>query len=169
MIKVVFRKITRKLVLFIINTFLCTTNFFTLKRFLLNNANIVIGDNTKVVGPIHIGTEANLIIGSNCWIGSGLIIYGNGNVKIDSNCDLAPDIAFVTGSHEIGTEFRRAGEGVSFSIRIADGCWIGARVTIVGNVIINSSAIIGTASLVNKDVMLNTIVGGVPAKLIKNI
>lgn len=165
--RTVFYKILRKLCLLIINTFFSTTNFFRVKNILLRISGISVGKNSKVVGPIKMGTVANLKIGSNCWIGSGLSIYGNGNVVIGDRCDLAPDISFVTGSHEIGDCNRRAGEGISFDIEVSDGCWIGARATIVGNIIINSSSIVGACSLVNKNIKQNTIVAGVPAKEIK--
>jgi len=165
--KIFFLKITRKICLHIINTLLSTTKFFKLKNLLLNISGISVGYNSKIVGPIKIGTIASLKIGKECWIGSGLNIYGNGNVVIGDRCDLAPDISFVTGSHEIGDTNRRAGKGISYSIEVSDGCWIGARATIVGNIKINKSSIIGTSSLVNKNVLENTIVGGIPAKVIK--
>ncbi|PZU14859.1 MAG: transferase [Chryseobacterium sp.] len=163
------KKIFRIIGLFIINKFLSTTRFFFLKNIILRFCGISVGENSKVVGPIEMGTVATLAIGSNTWIGSGLKIYGNGNVIIGDNCDLAPDIAFVTGSHEIGDEKRRAGEGISFNIEIDNGCWIGARVTIAGNIKINTGSIVGTSALVNKDVFENTIVAGVPAKIIKKL
>jgi maltose O-acetyltransferase len=165
--KIIFFKICRKFCLFIINNFFSTTNFFYLKNILLKISGISVGKNSKIVGPIRIGTVASLKIGNDCWIGSGLNIYGNGNVAIGDRCDLAPDISFVTGSHEIGDTNRRAGKGISYSIEVSDGCWIGARATIVGNIKINTSSIVGASSLVNKNVLENTIVGGVPAKVIK--
>jgi len=163
------KKVLRVLALFIINSFLSTTKYFAFKNFLLKIGGISVGKNSRIVGPIEMGTVADLTIGSNTWIGSGLKIYGNGKVRIGDNCDLAPDVAFVTGSHEIGDSDRRAGKGTSFIIEIHHGCWIGARVTIAGNIIINSGAVVGTSALVNKNVESNTVVGGVPAKKIKQL
>jgi len=166
---VLFEKIIKKICLFLINTFLSTTNFFPLKRHLLRISGFDIGKGTKVVGPVHIGTCAKLSIGSNCWVGSGITVYGNGIVIVGDNCDLAPDVGFVTGSHTKGTADRRAGEGVSYKIEIGNGCWIGARVTIMGDVLILNSSIIGSCSLVHKNIPSNVIAAGVPAKIINNI
>ncbi|TDX94483.1 maltose O-acetyltransferase [Chryseobacterium daecheongense] len=163
------KKVFRILAIFIINTFLCTTRFFSLKRFLLNISGIQIGKDTKVVGPIHIGTVAQVVIGEDCWIGSGFKVYGNGIVIIGDKCDFGPDVAFVTGSHEIGTAERRAGAGISFSLSVESGCWIGARVTIVGNTTVGRSSIIGATSLVNKDIASNVIALGSPAKEFKKL
>lgn len=167
--KIFFKKITRKVSLLFINTFFSTTNFFRIKNALLRISGISVGKNSKIVGPIKMGTVASLTIGDDCWIGSGLRIYGNGTVLIGDRCDLAPDISFVTGSHEIGDANRRAGQGISFKIAVADGCWIGARVTVVGNIHINAGAIVGTSSLVNKNVSQNAVVAGVPAKVINEL
>ena len=167
--KILISKILRKLCLVIINTFFSSTNFFSLKRFLLRIAGIKVGENSKIVGKIKIGTVANLSIGKECWIGSGLSIYGNGNVYIEDKCDLAPDIAFITGTHRVGTKERRAGKGISQNIRIEESCWIGARVTIMGGVTVFKSSIIGTCSLVTKDIKSDVIAFGIPAKEIKQL
>ena len=167
--KNILHKIFRKLCLLFINSFLSTTRYFKLKRILMKFSGINIGKDTKVVGPIYIGSIAKLIVGENCWIGSGIKVYGNGVVIIGSNCDIAPDVAFITGSHEIGSIKRRAGKGLDYEIVIEDGCWIGARATIMGDVIISNSTIIGASSLVNKSIPPNVIAGGVPVKILKNL
>ena len=167
--RILINKILRKLCLLMINVFFSSTNFFKIKRILLKIAGIKVGLNTKVVGPIRIGTVAKLCIGDECWIGSGTKIYGNGSVSIGNRCDLAPDVSFVTGSHVIGDKNRRAGNGTSFNINIGNACWIGARVTIMGDVTISDSSIIGSASLVNKNVDKNVIAAGIPAKKIKDL
>ncbi len=52
---------------------------------------------------------------------------------------------------------------------IGDNVWIGASVTIVPGVTIGDNAIIAAGAVVTKNVEPNTVVGGVPAKFIKNI
>lgn len=162
-------KVKKIIILFFINNFLSTTRFFEIKRNLLIYSGFEIGKGTKIVGPVNIGTCAKLSIGNNCWIGSGISIYGNGIVVIGDNCDLAPDIGFVTGSHLVGDVDRRAGEGLSYTIQIGDGCWIGVRTTIVGDICIHNSSIIGACSLVNKNVPASVIAVGVPARISKKI
>jgi acetyltransferase-like isoleucine patch superfamily enzyme len=166
--KNIIQKLFRKFSLLIINSLLSTTRFFKLKRILLNLSGMKIGKETKVVGPLYIGTVAQLSIGDECWIGSGFKVYGNGEVIIGDKCDFAPDVAFVTGSHEIGDEERRAGQGVSYVIEVGNGCWIGARVTILGNIKVSNSSVIGTCSLLNKSIPSNVIAVGVPAKIIRH-
>jgi acetyltransferase-like isoleucine patch superfamily enzyme len=93
-------------------------NCWTIKRNLLNWAGFNIGEGTKVVGPLTV--YGDLEIGKNTWIGTGFKIHGNGIVKSGSNCDIAPDVTFLTGSHELGDAGRRAGAGRKFQIIVND-------------------------------------------------
>lgn len=163
----IINKLKRKFALYIINHFLSTTNFFSLKRILLNFANIRVGKNSKIVGPLYCGTEVKISIGENCWIGKNFQIEGNGIVKIGNNCDFGPSVMIVTGSHEIGDDLRAAGVGICYCIQIKDGCWIGARSILFGNIIVAELSIVGAMTLVNKSVDKRSIVAGVPFKVIK--
>lgn len=124
-----------------------------------------IGEGTKIVGPITI--YGHLKVGHNCWIGTDFIVHGLGNVSIGNCCDIGPEVRFLTGSHKTGDKCRRAGEGVSHSIVVEDGCWIGARTTFVGDITVHKSSIIGACSLVNKDIQCNVVAAGVPIKEVK--
>ena len=140
---------------------------FEKKRRLLNAIGHDIGEGTKIVGPIQ--CYEKLTIGKNCWIGKNLIVNGNGSVVIGDNCDIAPEVTFLTGGHEIGDCERRAGKDVCYHIVVGNGVWVGARSTILGNIKIEDGALIAACACVNKDVRANTLVGGVPARVIREL
>ncbi len=52
-------------------------------------------------------------------------------------------------------------------VKIENGVWIGARAVILDGVTVGNNSIVAAGSIVNKDVPPYSIVGGVPAKLIK--
>ena len=141
--------------------------YFEKKRKLLIAAGIEVGEGTKVVGPIF--PHGKLVIGKNCWIGKNLMINGIGTVTIEDNCDIAPEVVFQTGGHLIGTDARRAGKGVIFNQTVGAGTWIGGRVTILNNTTIGKSCVVAGCACVINDIPDNTLVGGVPAKIIKNL
>ena len=153
------------MVFFAVNHIYKGPSHFEKKRKLLNKIGYKIGEGTKIVAPIE--CTANLEIGENCWIGKNFKVNGNGTVKIGNNCDIAPEVTFNTGGHDIGAPERRAGEGKVFVQSVGNGTWIGARSTIVNNTCIGNSCVVAACSCVVKDIADNSLVAGVPAKLIR--
>ena len=141
------------------------TSSFEKKRKLMNALGHQIGEGTKIVGPIE--CTGTLIVGKNCWIGKNLKVNGNGTVTIGDNCDIAPEVTFQTGGHEIGGPERRAGKGIIYQQSVGNGTWIGGRATILRNAKIGNSCVIAGCACVIEDVPDNTLVGGVPAKVIR--
>lgn len=141
--------------------------YFPKKRKLLNEIGCSIGEGTRIVGPVYF--YQNFSIGKNCWLGKNFTIEGDGQVTIGDNCDFGPEVTMLTGGHLIGNHNRRAGEGKIFSVRIGNGCWVGARSTFVGTVKVDDGSVVAAAACVVKDVPSDTLVGGVPAKTIKKL
>ena len=159
----------REFILVIVNHILCGTRFYGIKRLLLNCCcGVSIGKGTRVVS-INISNCSVVTIGRDCWIGKNFTIYGDGKVSIDDNCDIAPDVSFCTGSHEIGKYNRRAGKGKLLQINVGKGCWIGARAMLLGDICLGNGNVIGACCLVNKSFGENHVLVGVPARAIKNI
>ena len=155
----------KRIVIYIVNRILNVTRFFGVKRKLLCSIGYEIGKNTKIVGPIYI--TGTFRTGENCWIGCNFTIHGNGSVIIGDNCDIAPDVTFLTGGHQIGSHLRRAGKGESYCIEVGSGVWIGARSTILLNTNIGDGCVIAACACVSKDVPADTLAAGVPAKVMK--
>lgn len=153
--------------MFLVNNVYIGVKHSETKRKLLNKIGFDIGEGTKIVGPII--CTGKLIVGKNCWIGKNFIVNGNGTVKIGDNCDIAPEVTFQTGGHEIGDASRRAGRGCTFAQTVGNGTWIGGRSTILNNINIGNSCVIAACACVTKDVADNSLVGGVPAKLIRSL
>lgn len=159
--------IKRILVTFCVNHILAGAGCFALKRRLLNTIGYEIGAGTKIVGPIF--SSGVLKVGKDCWIGKNLTVNGNGTVRIGDRCDIAPEVTFLTGGHKVGNASRRAGEGEEYSIEIGDGTWIGARATLGKTLNIGAGCVVAACACVMQDVPDNTMVGGVPAKTIKEL
>ena len=161
--------IKRCLVMMLVNGPLAGTRacMFEPKRRLLNSIGWSIGSGTKIVAPIE--CSASLTIGCDCWVGKNLKINGNGRVIIGDRGDIAPEVTFQTGSHEIGTSHRRAGEGISYTQRVGNGVWIGVGSTMVGDLVISDGSIVAACACVVRDVPEDTLVGGVPARPIRRV
>lgn len=137
------------------------------KQWLLKQAGILTGNGTTVVGPIE--CTGTLTIGDNTWIGKNFKVNGNGSVRIGSNVDIGPEVTFQTGTHCIGSHVRRAGEGKNNVQNVGNGVWIGCRVVVVNNTSIGEGSVIAAGAVVVSDIGNDVLVGGIPAKVIKNL
>lgn len=138
----------------------------TVKFYASAEANpITIGDGTKIlrgaewIGPIRVGKR--------CYFNKDS--YIRAEVTIGDDVLVGPFVRFVTDSHKIGPANKRGGAYFRTPISIGNGVWIGASTTIVGQVKIGDGAVIASGSIVTRDVPSNTMVGGVPAKIIKDL
>ena len=146
------------------------SKFFRFKRAILARMGIEIGERASVNGHTWFYGRGKIRIGENSWIGPRCKFYASEGTTIDigANCDIAPEVAFITGTHEVGTSERRAGLGVSKSITIGNGCWLGVRVTVMGGVNIGSGTLVAACSLVRTDLPSNCLAAGVPAEVKKS-
>lgn len=160
---------SKRIVFYLINHFLVGTGRWgsSVKRYLMLLIGMKVGKRTTIVGPIHI--FGSVEIGEDCWINRNFTVHGNGHVIIGDQCDIGPEVSFLTGGHLISETGRRAGKGESYTIQVEKGCWIGSRATLLGNIVVHEYSVVGACALVIKNVTQNTLVGGVPAKTIKDL
>lgn len=159
--------VLRSINFFLLNRVFAGSTLWGVKRFLLRLLGNKIGKGTKIVGPIFCSAQLN--IGENCWVGRNLQINGNGIVNIGNNCDIAPSVTFFTGGHKIADSFRRAGEGETYTITLGSGCWVGGNSTFLRDIEIKAGCVIAAGAVVTKSFDKNNLIGGVPAKIIKEL
>lgn len=139
-----------------------------LRKCLYKIAGIKIGKGVKICPHCFIG-NGNVEIGENTFLNYNVWLNTASKIKIGSRCNIAMKVTFITSTHEIGDVNRRAGESVSSSINVGNGCWIGANSIILPGVNIGDGVIIAAGSVVNSDLTENCLYAGVPAKKIKEL
>ncbi|MDE6297959.1 MAG: sugar O-acetyltransferase [Muribaculaceae bacterium] len=117
--------------------------------------------------PFYTDCGKNIHIGKRVFINSGCKFQDQGGVFIGDDVLIGHNCVIATLNHVMDPE-RRA-DMVPAPVHIGDKVWIGANVTILQGVTIGDGAIIAAGAVVNKDVPERTIVGGVPAKILKQI
>jgi len=114
--------------------------------------------------------KGTVTVGNNVFIGS----YANlavCDLRIGNFVMFGPRVGIVGGDHDytkVGTPIRNTGRSKELPVVIEDDVWIGYNATIMQGVKIGEGSIVAACSLVTKNVEPYTIVGGVPAKLIKH-
>lgn len=127
------------------------------------------GKNVNVEKGAYIGDGKNITIGDNSMVGVNCKLRRD--VKIGNDVIMGEDVVMITLSHEFeygSIPIRLQGYKKIKEIIIEDDVWIGTRVIILPGVKIGKGSIIGAGSVVTKDVLDYSIVGGVPAKLIRH-
>ncbi len=128
-----------------------------------------IDDNTKIGAFVEI--QKNASIGKNCKISSHTFICEG--VYIEDNVFVGHNVTFINDKHprsvsEDGTMQTESNWKVIETF-VKKGASIGSSSTILCGITIGENAIVGAGAVVTKDVPPNTIVAGVPAKVIKEI
>ena len=122
---------------------------------------------TTVFPPFQINYGKNTKIGKNVFINFDCTFLDLGGITIDDNVLIAPKVSLLSEGHPVSPDQRQS--LVSGHIHIKKNVWIGAAATILQGVTIGENSVVAAGAVVSKDVPANTIVGGVPAKIIKSI
>jgi acetyltransferase-like isoleucine patch superfamily enzyme len=123
-----------------------------------------IGDGTKI--RCH---EGEVIIGAKTVMGQECTISAYRHVRIGEQCVIADRAMFIDFDHgmvEVERPIRLQGIYMR-DVDIGSNVWIGYGACILRGVRVGDNAVIGTNSVVTKDVPANAVVGGVPAELIR--
>ncbi len=126
-----------------------------------------IDESVTVFTPIYINYGKHTKIGRNVFINFNCTILDLGGVTIDDNVLIAPNVSLLSEGHPLNPKERHA--LIPKPIHIKKNAWIGANATILQGVTIGENAVVAAGSVVTKDVPDNTIVGGIPAKIIKTL
>lgn len=147
--------------------------FNRVRTALWRSAQVPIGDGSLLMGDLLVsgaGDWKSLIsIGDHTYITGPLRINLGGEVRIGSGVNIGHDCLFLTVDHEVGPPHRRAGLSSYGPIVIGDGVWIASRVTVLPGVTVGAGAIVAAGALVASDVEPNTLVGGVPARVLRKL
>ncbi len=117
--------------------------------------------------PFYTDCGQNTTIGQRTFINMGCKFQDWGGITIGDNCLIGHNCTICTVNHSKDPDHR--GDMTCTPVKIGNKVWIGANVTILPGVTIGDGAIIAAGAVVTKDVAANTIVGGIPAKFIKNV
>jgi maltose O-acetyltransferase len=111
----------------------------------------------------------NIHLGKNFYANFDLIILDVCEVKIGDHCLIGPRVSILTATHPIDPALRRSGQELGKPIAIGNNVWIGGGAIINPGVTIGDNVVIASGAVVTKDVADGYIVGGVPAKILKQV
>ncbi|KQM69516.1 acetyltransferase [Pedobacter sp. Leaf216] len=138
-----------------------------IRNFLSQITDAEIDSTVNVFTPFYINYGKHIKIGKNVFINFDCVFLDLGGITIDDNVFIAPKVSVLSEGHPTSIEDRHT--LIPKAIHIKKNAWIGAGATILPGVTIGENAVVAAGAVVSKDIAPNTVVGGIPAKFIKNI
>ncbi|WKK60656.1 sugar O-acetyltransferase [Corynebacterium sp. P3-F1] len=123
-----------------------------------------------VFAPLHVEYGVNTSFGEHCFLNYNCVILDVAEVKVGEHTLFGPGCQLITVEHPVDdAEARAAGWERGRPISIGDNCWFGAGAMVMPGVTIGDRCVIAAGAVVTKDVPDDSLVGGVPAKLIRSL
>lgn len=127
--------------------------------------NGTMGEGSHIQPPIQVNQGEHMHIGRNVTIMYNLLAMSMGGIWIEDNVMIAANAQLITNNHDLHNHAVLE----CLPITIKKNAWIGAGATILPGVTIGENAVVAAGAIVSKDVPANTVVAGVPARVIKTI
>lgn len=117
--------------------------------------------------PFYTDCGKNIHVGKGVFINMGCKFQDQGGIYIGDGSLIGHNVVLATLNHAMSPKDR--GSMVPAPIHIGRNVWIGANATVLPGVTIGDGAVVAAGAVVTKDVPENTVVGGVPAKVIRQL
>jgi maltose O-acetyltransferase len=127
------------------------------------------GKNIFVEPPFRCDYGYNIHVGENFFANFDCVILDVCEVRIGDNCLLGPGVHIYTATHPLDPVERASGAEYGKPVVIGNNVWIGGRVVINPGITIGDNVVIASGAVVTKDIPSNVVVGGNPAKVIRQI
>ncbi len=111
----------------------------------------------------------NIHVGENFFANFDCVMLDICEIRFGDNCMLAPGVHIYAATHPLHPVERNSGKELGKPVTIGDNVWIGGGAIINPGVAIGDNAVIASGAVVTKDVPASVVVGGNPARVIKEI
>ncbi len=121
----------------------------------------------RVFPPFYSDFGKNIHLGKRVFINACCHFQDHGGITLGDGCQIGHNVVFATLDHGIAREERHTTRPAP--IVLGRNVWVGSNATILRGVVIGDNAVVAAGAVVAKDVEAATIVGGVPARVIRRI
>jgi len=126
-------------------------------------------DKLKITPPVYFDYGKHTFVGKNFYANFDCIFLDVNTITIGDNVMFGPRVGLYTAGHPIDKDIRIAGLEYGLPITIGNNVWIGGNVVVMPGVHIGDNTIIGSGSVVTKDIPSDVIAAGNPCKVIRKI
>lgn len=140
-----------------------------LRYAILKNISPLCGDNVAIYENVFIYNPENIEFGKNVSINPMCYLEGKGGISIGDDVSIAHGVTIMSSSHSYSDPTVPIKEQpcLTDKVVINNNVWIGAKATILYGKFIGEGSVIGANAVITHNVKAGSIVGGVPARIIK--
>ena len=121
----------------------------------------------RMFPPFYTDFGKNITIGKDVFINSGCHFQDQGGIEIGDGALIGHNVVLATINHDLNPKENRKNHYAA--IKIGAHVWIGSNATVLPGVTIGDYAVVAAGAVVTRDVPAMTVVGGVPARVLKTI
>lgn len=126
-----------------------------------------VDDSFNLFPPFNTDCGKNLRFGKRVFVNSGCKFQDQGGITIGDDVLIGHNVVIATLNHAMEPDHR--GDLIPGAVYVGNKVWIGSNATILPGVKIGDGAVVAAGAVVTKDVAPLTVVGGVPAKILKTL
>jgi len=128
------------------------------------------GESINIEPPFYFDYGCNIYVGENFYANYAVTILDVAPVRIGKNCLIGPNVGIYAAGHPLNVH-ERCELGVEFGkpVTIGDNCWLGGHCVICPGVTLGDNVVVSAGAVVTKSFGSNVVLGGVPAKIIKEL
>lgn len=126
-----------------------------------------IASNTEIRLPFYSDYGRNIRLGERVFINANVMMVDLGGITIEDDALIGPGAYLISVNHQLNSMQRKDLELKPVTIK--KNAWIGTKAIILPGVTVGENAVVAAGAVVTKNVPANTVVAGVPAKVIKKI
>ena len=126
------------------------------------------GKRSRILGRIVVHFPQNISVGNQTTINEGVILSARAPIVIGDNVHVSYGSTLTSGGLDVG-KFGENRKHIAKPIVLENGSWIGAGAKIMPGIVVGHDSVVAAGAIVVNDVPPMVVVGGVPAKIIKNL
>jgi len=127
------------------------------------------GEKFFIEPPFRCDYGYNITIGNNFYSNYNLIILDCAKTVIGDNVLIGPNVGIYAAGHPVHHELRNKEYEFALPVTIGNNVWLGGSVVINPGITIGDNSVIGSGSVVTKDIPANVVAAGNPCKILRDI
>ncbi len=122
----------------------------------------------RLIPPVYSDQGVNIRVGRNVFVNHNCTLNDIGGITIGDEVFIGPRVSLVTSGHPVDPAFRR-GRIVAAPITIERGVWLCVGATVLHGVTVGADSVVAAGAVVTRDVPAGVVVGGVPARVLRDV